>query len=79
MADLDKLMEDLRNAREELRLQLHLAGKEAEDEWSDLTSEWDRFLSKSQFDRSADEVGDAAKQLGLRMKDAYDRMKKAVG
>ncbi|MFD0980962.1 hypothetical protein [Tropicimonas aquimaris] len=78
MADLDKLKEDLRRARDEMRLQLHLASKEAEDEWAELTGEWDKFLSRSQFDRSTDEVGEAARQLGLRMKDAYDRMKKAV-
>lgn len=78
MADFDKLMEDLKRARDEMRLQLHLASKEAEDEWTELTGEWDKFLSRAQFDRSTDEVGEAARQLGLRMKDAYDRMKKAV-
>ncbi|SNT16068.1 hypothetical protein [Tropicimonas sediminicola] len=78
MADLEKLKEDLKRARDEMRLQLHLASKEAEDEWTELTGEWDKFLSRSQFDRSTEEVGEAARQLGLRMKDAYDRMKKAV-
>ena len=78
MADIDKLKEDLKRARDELRVQLHLASKDAEDEWSNLTGEWDKFLTKVQFDKSSDEVGEAAKELGLRMKAAYDRMKKAM-
>ncbi len=52
---------------------------EAEDEWDSLVSEWDKFLSKSQFDQTADEVGEAARELGLKMKAAYDNAKKAVG
>ncbi len=78
MSDLEKLMEDLKRKRDELRLQLHLATREAEDEWGGLTEEWDKFLTRAQFDKSADEVGDAARELGLRMKAAYDRMRKAV-
>ena len=77
MADIDKLMEDLKRTRDELRLQLHLATREAEDEWGNLTGEWDKFLTRAQFDKSSEEVGDAAKELGLRMKAAYDRMRKA--
>ena len=78
MADFDKLMDDLKRTRDELRLQLHLATREAEDEWGDLTREWDTFLTKAQFDKSSEEVGEAAKHLGMRMKEAYDRMKKAI-
>lgn len=78
MADIDKLMEDLKRTRDEMKLQLHLATKEAEDEWGDLTSEWDKFLTRAQFDKSSEEVGEAAKELGMRMKAAYDRMRKAV-
>jgi hypothetical protein len=70
------MMKDLQQRRDELKLQLHLASKEAEDEWEDLMSEWDKFLSRSQFDKSAEEVGESARQLGLRMKSAYDNMKK---
>ena len=77
MTTFKELMDDLAQARDELRLQLHLGTKEAEDEWNELTKEWDTFLSKSQFDKSAEEVGDAAKELGIKMKAAYDRVKKA--
>ncbi|MEM9393125.1 MAG: hypothetical protein AAGA38_04665 [Pseudomonadota bacterium] len=74
--DLTELMEDLARRRDELKLQLHLGSKEAEDEWQDLMSEWDKFLTRAEFDKSAEEIGDAARELGLKMKAAYDRLKK---
>jgi len=78
MPDISKIMKDLQQRRDEIKLQLHLASKDAEDEWEDLMSEWDKFLSKSQFDKSAEEVGEAARELGVKMKIAYDRMKKSL-
>ncbi len=78
MADISSFIADLKQKRDELRLKLHLATKDAEEEWEVLTSEWDKFLSAAQFDKSSEEVGEAAKDLGLKMKDAYDRFKKAV-
>ncbi|NOD95357.1 hypothetical protein GS636_21375 [Ruegeria sp. HKCCD4884] len=78
MADIAKWMDDLKQTRDELRLHLHLGAKEAEDEWESLMRDWDSFLSKSQFEKSEEEVGEAARELGLKMKAAYERMKKAV-
>ena len=78
MADLGDIIADLKQKRDELRLQLHLGTKDAEDEWEELMGQWDKFLTVSQFEKSSDEIGEAARELGLRMKDAYDRMKKAL-
>ncbi|WP_421853063.1 hypothetical protein [Oricola sp.] len=70
--------DDLKRLRDELRLQLHLASMEAEEEWDRLTGDWDRFVSRAELEKSAEEVGEAARQLGLRMKDAFDRMRKGM-
>lgn len=78
MSDLDDLMEDLRQKRDELKLMMHLASKDAEDEWNEVMSDWHKFLSAAQFEKSADEVGDAARDLGLKMKAAFDRLKNAA-
>ena len=78
MADITQMIADLKQKRDEIRLQLHLGTKEAEDEWDELVGQWDKFLSSSQFDKSSDEVGEAAREPGLAMKDAYDRFKKAL-
>jgi len=79
MAEISKLLKDLQQRRDELKLQLHLASKDAQDEWEELMGEWDKFLSRSEFDKSAEEVGESARELGLKMKAAYDRMKKQLG
>lgn len=79
MADLKTMMAELQQKRDEIKLQLHLGSMEAEEEWDSLVGEWDKFLSKSQFDQTAEEVGEAARALGLKMKTAYDNAKKAVG
>ncbi len=79
MIDLTQLAADLERRRDEMKLQLHLASKEAEDEWQDLMADWDKFLTRAQFEKSSDEVGEAARDLGLKLKAAYDRMKKAAG
>jgi hypothetical protein len=71
-------VKDLQQRRDELKLHLHLASKDAEDEREELMSEWDKFLSKSEFDKTAEEVGESARQLGLKMKASYDIMKKSM-
>ncbi len=72
-------MAELQQKRDEIKLQLKLGSMETEEEWDSLVSEWDEFLSASQFERSAEEVGEAAREMGLKMKIAYDRAKNAVG
>ncbi len=78
MDEWDKLVEDMRRMRDELRLQLHLGTKEAEDEWDRIEKEWTGFISKTQLDQSAEEIGEAAKELALKFKAAYDRARKAA-
>ncbi len=78
MSDMNEWLDALKKQRDEMLLQMHLGTKEAKDEWNELMGEWDKFLDKSELDKSAEEVGEAAKQLGLKMKEAYDRARKAV-
>ncbi len=77
MNSLNDIIAELQVARDELQLKLHLASKDAQDEWADLIREWEAFLTVAEFEKSKEEVGEAAQQLGLKMKDAYDRFKKA--
>ncbi len=77
MSDFEDFTAKLKQTRDELKLQLHLAGKDAEDEWEELVKDWDKFVHRSQLDKSAEEVGEAAKELGLRMKAAFDRLRRS--
>ncbi|GAA6198865.1 hypothetical protein [Aquicoccus sp. SU-CL01552] len=77
MDDFDDFTAKLKQTRDELKLQMHLASKEAEEEWEDLIKDWDRFVQKTQLDKSADEVGEAAKELGMKIKTVFDRLRKS--
>jgi hypothetical protein len=37
-------------------------------------AEWDKFLSSSQLEKNSEEVGRAARDIGLKMRAAYDKM-----
>ena len=43
MADLDDIIEDLKQKRDELRVQIHLASKEVKDEWEELEEKMNDF------------------------------------
>ena len=68
--------DELKQKRDEMRLQMHLASMEAEEEWDKLTRDWDHFVAEHNLRQSAEEVGEAAKELGLKLKDAFDRLRK---
>ena len=79
MSDLDDWLASLKQMRDEARLQLHLASKEARDEWEQLMKDWVAFARAAQLEKSADEVGEAARELGLRLKTAFDRLRNREG
>ncbi len=78
MADLQKLTDDLKRVRDEIKLKIHLGSMEAQDEWADLEKRWKTFREKAELDRTAGELGDTAKQLGADLKAAYERIRKAL-
>jgi len=78
MPDFAKLVEDLKRNRDEIRLKIHLGSKEAQDEWTELEKRWNAFESKAELEKSAKDVGDAVKILGSELKDAFDRIRKAL-
>jgi predicted nuclease with TOPRIM domain len=77
--ELEELVDVLRQQRDELRVQMHLAKAEARDEWEELEKRWedleDRMpeLQKAATDAAgnigaslelvADEIGNAYKRL----------------
>jgi DnaJ-domain-containing protein 1 len=78
MPEFPKVVEDLKRARDEIRLKIHLGSKELQDEWSELERRWETFESRAELDRSAKDVGDALKVLGSELKDAFQRVRKAL-
>jgi len=78
MADMQKLNDDLKRMRDEIKLKIHLGSKEAQTEWADLEKRWKAFRAKAELNRSAGEVGTTMKQLGSDLMSAYARIRKAM-
>ncbi len=78
MSDFDDLMEELKQKRDELRVQIHLASKDAQDEWQELEDKMKAFSERAQLERTSEGVGDALGNLGHEIKAGYQRLWKAI-
>ncbi len=85
MADIDEILEDLKQRRDELRVKVNLASKEIKDEWEELEEKMEDFSGKArQFAEDAklketgEGIGDALGQLGHELKAGYDRIREAL-
>lgn len=78
MNEYDKILQQLKQKRDELKLQMHLASKDVNDDWQELEKKMKRFSEKAQLKRSGDGLNDAMHSLGRELKDGYDRVRRAL-
>ena len=85
MSDFDDLIDDLKKSRDELRVQVHLASMEVQEEWQDLEKKMADFSGKAkQFSSDAGlketgaDLGSALGQVGHELKAGYDRIRAAL-
>lgn len=78
MPDFSNLIEDLKRTRDEIKLKIHLGSKDLQTEWSEIEKRWEDFERKADLDRSAKDVGDALQILGSELRDAFQRLRKAL-
>jgi cytochrome c556 len=85
MADIDEIIEELKQKRDEIRVQINLASKEVKEEWEELEEKMEDFAGKAkQFSDDAklketgEGIGDAFGQLGGELKRGYDRIREAL-
>ena len=85
MSDLDEVLEQLKQKRDELRVQMHLASKEIQDEWEDLEEKMEDFSAKAKkFAEDAElketgaGLGGALGQVGHEIRAGYDRIRDAL-
>ena len=81
--ELSKLSDSLLEARDRLRVQVNLAGKDARDEWEELESKWEHFRGKlkviqDEVDEAGEETRAAATLLGQEIKDGYERVRERM-
>ena len=78
MSDFDDLIADLKQKRDELRVQIHLASKDAQDEWQELEAKMQDFSERAELARTGEGLGDAFGKLGNELKLGYQRIRDAI-
>ena len=78
MSDFEELMAQLKQKRDELKVQMHLATKELHDQWDELEEKMDDFTEKAQLEETGEAIGEAVSQLGAELKQGYERIMAAV-
>jgi hypothetical protein len=85
MTDIDDLLDDLKQKRDELRLKMHLASKDAKDEWEELeekmaefSSDAKKFAEDAKIKETGEGLGEALGKLGHEIKLGYERLRDAI-
>ena len=85
MDDFNELIAELKQKRDELRVQMNLASRELKDEWDELeekmgelTDKAKRFADDADIKETGSGVADAMGKLGKEIKLGYDRLWKAL-
>ena len=78
MSDFDDLIEDLKQKRDELRVQMHLASKEVQDEWQDLEQKMNEFAARAELDKTGEGLGEAFSGVGQEIMKGYERIRDAI-
>ena len=78
MAEFYDLVTDLKQKRDELRLKMHLASKEVQDEWEELEDKMQEFSSRAELGKTSEGLGDALTRLGEELKLGYRRIRNAI-
>lgn len=84
---IDDLIESLKQQRDELEVQMHLAKLDAKDEWERMEKKWRQLLAETEaqskplrgaVEESSKEVGTALEQVGEELKRGYERIRKSL-
>lgn len=78
MSEFDDLVSDLKRRRDELRVKIHLASKEAQEEWQELEEKMEDFVARAELGKTGEGIGDAVGKLGQELKLGYQRVRDAI-
>jgi len=81
--DLDAMIDGLRQQRDVIMVQLHLAKAEVRDEWDELEQQWEHLRAKAksvghEAQNASQDVFQAAKLLAEEIKQGYERIRKQL-
>lgn len=78
MDDIDDIVAQLNKKRDELRVRMHLASRDLQDEWLELEEKAEDFVARARLQETGEGVADALKQLGDELKKGYERLAHAM-
>lgn len=85
MAEIDDMILELRQKRDKLRVKVHLASKEAQEEWEGLEKKMDhlvygerKFAEDAKLNETESGIGDALVHLGQELRLGYERVRGAA-
>ena len=78
MTELSKRVGELKQLRDELRLQIHLGSMELQEEWQRLEKKWNEFGRKAELQKTAQGLEQVMMGLGAELKLAYQRLSEAL-
>lgn len=78
--DIEALLEGLKQQRDSIRVQLHLAKAEVREEWDDLERQWEHLRAKAgvvgrEVKGTSQDVFEATKLVAEELKRGYDRIR----
>ena len=78
MSDFDDLIEDLKQKRDELRVQMHLASKEVQEEWQELEEKMSDLAARAELDKTGEGLGEAFSGVGQELMKGYERIRDTI-
>ena len=78
--ELKQLSEKIKTYRDEARVQMHLAGEDAKNEWEDLEKHWDKFRGRldevwHDAENASKDVREKTQEMGEDLRNAYERLR----
>lgn len=78
MSTIEQLKVDLARLRDDAKVQAHLGGMEARQEWDELEAKWNHFIAEAGLRKSAEGIKSALEEVGQELRSAYQRLAKAI-
>ncbi len=78
MSDFEEIVAEIKQKRDELRVQIALGSMELKDEWAGLEKKLENFDAKAAMREAGEEIDEALEEVGEEIREAYEKIKKAV-
>ena len=78
VSDIEDMLAQLKQKRDELRVQIHLGSKEVQEEWQELEEKMEDFSQKAKLGETGEGLGSAFGQVGNELKQGYTRIRDAL-